>query len=41
MVSQFYREMAARALDEVTAMAGEYAVHRRFGVVGMERVLKS
>jgi hypothetical protein len=41
MVSQFYRKMPARALDQVTAMAREYALHRRSGVVGMERMLKS
>jgi hypothetical protein len=41
MVPQFHRGTSAHELEEATAMAGEYAVHRRSGVASMERVLKS
>ena len=40
MVSQLYREMPARALDQVTPVARD-ALHRRSGVTGQMRVLTS
>ena len=31
---QYYREMPARELDEGIPVVGEYALHRRTGVLG-------
>lgn len=35
---QYYREMPARELDEGIPVVGEYALHRRTGVLGKVRV---
>jgi hypothetical protein len=38
---QPHRETLARELDEEIPVAGEYALHRRSGVVGKMRVMTS